>query len=99
MTERLDVDTFRPHVGTTFWLALEDGALELVLFEVTEPGGDEPRAAELPPQFSLYFRGPPHPILSQRIYHLDHDELGGLDLFLVPISTGAEGTVYEAAFA
>ena len=38
------------------------------------------------------------PALPQRIYRLEHAELGGLDLFLVPIGRDASGITYEAVF-
>ena len=50
-------------------------------------------------QFSLLFRGPVDPFLSQGTYRLDHAELGALDIFLVPIGPDAEGMRYEAVFA
>ncbi len=49
-------------------------------------------------QFSLHFRGPATPVLPQRIYRLDHPELGALEIFLVPIRRDAAGITYEAVF-
>lgn len=49
-------------------------------------------------QFSLTFRGGPDPPLPQRIYRVEHDELGALDLFLVPIGPDDVGQRYEAVF-
>jgi hypothetical protein len=37
--------------------------------------------------FSLEFRGGPDPPLPQRIYRLEHDELGAIEIFLVPIAS------------
>lgn len=48
--------------------------------------------------FRLAFLGPADPILPQRIYRLEHDALGALDIFLVPIARDAGGTTYEAIF-
>ena len=48
--------------------------------------------------FSLVFTGPPTPVLPQRIYRLEHPEMGSLDIFLVPIGIGPEGTRYQAIF-
>ncbi len=63
---------------------------EAELVEVTEiarePGGRAP--------FSLVFRGGPDPPLPQRIYRVEHDELGALEIFLVPIAPDR----YEAVF-
>lgn len=97
MLEKLTVDTFHPHVGTTFRVELGDG-LELVLGDARahegETGGPTGRS-----QFSLTFQGPPEPVLPQQIYPLDHPILGHLDLFLVPLAAGPEGATYEAVFA
>ena len=63
---------------------------EVELVEVTEiprePGGRAP--------FSLVFRGGPNPPLPQRIYRVEHDELGAIEIFLVPIASDR----YEAVF-
>jgi hypothetical protein len=61
-----------------------DGAppFEAELVEVTEiprePGGRAP--------FSIVFEGGPSPPLPQRIYRVEHEELGALEIFLVPIA-------------
>jgi hypothetical protein len=52
------------------------------------------------------FRGPLEPILPQGIYRLEHEHLGALELFIVPIgpnknANSAEGPtamLYEAVF-
>jgi hypothetical protein len=76
-------DRFRIVSGDT-------GAFEAELVEVTEiprePGGRAP--------FSLVFQGGPDPPLPQQIYRVEHDALGVLEIFLVPIATDR----YEAVF-
>ena len=49
--------------------------------------------------FSLVFKGPPHLRLSQKIYHLQHDVLGAMDIFLVPVARRDDGMCYEAIFS
>jgi hypothetical protein len=91
MLESLTVDDFRPLQGDRFRI-VPDGApaFEVELVEVTEiprePGGRTP--------FSLVFKGGPNPPLEQRIYRVEHDGLGELDIFLVPIAVDR----YEAVF-
>ena len=91
MLEDLTVDDFRPLQGHRFRIA-PDGAeaFEVELVEVTEiprePGGRAP--------FSLVFEGGPNPPLRQAIYHVEHEGLGELDIFLVPIAVDR----YEAIF-
>ncbi len=91
MLDDLTFDDFRPLLEDRFHIA-PDGApaFEVKLVEVTEiprePGGRAP--------FSLVFEGGPTPPLPQRIYRVEHDELGALDIFLVPIAVDR----YEAVF-
>ncbi len=48
--------------------------------------------------FSLLFYGPVEYPLQQRIYRLQHDRLGILEIFLVPVGRDKEGYHYEAVF-
>ena len=103
MLEALTAGTFEARIGSTFRIVRDEGpALESEL-EAVEGGGGEPaaaaRAAGLREPFSIVLRGPAEPLLPQRIYRLEHDELGPLELFLVPIGQDADGTRYEAVFA
>ena len=65
-------------------------SLELELVEVTvlprDPNGRAP--------FSLEFQGDPAFTLPQAIYRVEHERLGALEIFLVPIAHGR----YEAVF-
>ncbi|MFN2577815.1 MAG: hypothetical protein ABR607_09030 [Pyrinomonadaceae bacterium] len=88
---------FSRHLNSTFQLKLEDHTLELKLVEVKSymPGQNEQAGME---RFSIYFDGPPDVPLPQKLYHLEHANMGGLDIFIVPIA-GDEKTVrYEAVF-
>ena len=97
----LTVDLFSGRVGESFEVRTDGGdPLPVELVEATEsalPGGSGPGGQQRR-QFSLVFRGPAGPVLPQDTYRLDHDELGELDLFLVPIGPDAAGMRYEAAF-
>lgn len=100
--EWLTYDHFAPRVGDAFALAADGGApLELRLSDATqsaEPGGPGPEGQERA-QFSLLFHGPADGALAQGTYRLTHEELGELDLFLVPLGPDGAGMRYEAAFA
>ena len=88
------VETFAPHLHTTFEVGTGPGTgLSLELLEV-ERGPAHPRAL----MFSLLFRGPGAPLLPQNIYRLKHPVLGELDLFLVPVGQDEKGTSYQAVF-
>jgi hypothetical protein len=91
MLDALTPEDFRPLLHDRFRIAPDDApALEVELVEVTEiprePGGRVP--------FSLVFRGGPNPPLPQRIYRVEHEKLGELEIFLVPIAADQ----YEAVF-
>jgi hypothetical protein len=91
MLEKLTVDDFLPLQGERFRISPDEAEpFEVELVEVTEiprePGGRAP--------FSLVFQGGPNPPLEQRIYGMEHDKLGELDLFLVPIAVDR----YQAIF-
>ncbi len=84
-------DDFAREEGTTF--QVRDRATVLRLVEVspaTVTGGWE--------SFSLVFCGPTDVPLDQRIHALDHEVLGQLELFLVPLGPDAGELRYESVF-
>lgn len=100
--EWLTYDLFSGRVGERFEVQLGEGdVLPIELAEATEstePGGVGPEGQERR-QFSLLFRSPAEGVLPQGTYLVTHDDLGELDLFLVPLGPDAAGQRYEAAFA
>ena len=84
-------------LNSTFQLNLEDHTTELKLVEVKPymPGKNEQAGME---RFSIYFDGPPDRLLPQGLHHLEHADMGGLDLFLVPIAGDEKKFRYEAVF-
>jgi hypothetical protein len=100
--ETLDITTFAGRVGEMFSIALDETAnITTRLITVTAATGGSARPARGGGRtpFSLVFRSPPGAALPQRIYRVRHEELGVLDLFLVPIGPDAEGMCYEAVFS
>jgi hypothetical protein len=100
--DRLTVDDFRAAAGHAF--ALSGGGapelqLELLNARTHPPGGAPTDATGTRTPFAVRFRGPADPVLPQRIYRLEHRELGVLEVFLVPIGSDERGTRYEAVFA
>lgn len=92
MPDDITPDLFRPHVGTTFRVAVEGGEpLLLTLDEVRPHGVGHDLRAE---PFTLVFSGPHDRLAPQATLTLHHDELGSFALFLVPVEVG----VYEAVF-
>jgi hypothetical protein len=100
--EWLTYDHFAGRTGEPFDVAVgAEPDVTMILVEATlgsDLGGLGPEGQERR-QFSLVFRGPATQVLPQRTYGITHEELGELELFLVPLGPDAEGMRYEAAFA
>jgi hypothetical protein len=89
--DSLSVADFAPLRGDRFRIAPDDSPpFDVELADVTEI----PREPRGRAPFSLEFRGGPSPPLPQRIYRVQHDDLGAIEIFLVPIASDR----YEAVF-
>jgi hypothetical protein len=103
MLEQFTLDTFTPHVGTSFRVHVEGAApIQFVLEWATEvpvSGWRPGEAAEHRTPFSLQFLGPPGFILQQAIYTFEHEKIGTFEIFIVPISQDAKGVSYEVVFS
>jgi hypothetical protein len=86
----LSADTFEPHIGTPFGVG--DGYLTLAEVVRDARSVGAPRAEPFTLRFELAAGS--DGALDQRIHTLRHDELGEVELFLVPIGP----TSYEAVF-
>ena len=99
MGERpLVIEDFADKVGDLFAIG-EDGwpAIPLTLVEA-EPLPERMAKRGARPPFSLIFLGKDPRVLPQRLYRLEHDRMGALTIFLVPIGKDAEGVSYQATF-
>ncbi|HKR65236.1 MAG TPA: hypothetical protein VJZ00_16005 [Thermoanaerobaculia bacterium] len=96
MLDQVTVETFEPHVGTSFWLHEQGHKVEMRLTRVGKVMESE--AARLHrTAFSLFFLGPLR--LPQKIYRLTHDAFADpIDIFIVPVGTEGNAYVYEAVF-
>jgi hypothetical protein len=100
--EPLTLGVFTPHVGNGFRVRLDaTRVLEVELAEaktIAGPqGGVAQRAGEREP-FALYFKGPGDSVVPQGTYRIEHDAIGGHDIFIVAIGPGRGGMIYEAIF-
>jgi hypothetical protein len=93
--EDLSHAMFAARVGEPFAIT-GPATLELSL-EEANLGAEPPDAGRRP--FSLIFRGPQRPLLAQQIYRMEHEALGALEIFIVPVSCDASGARYEAVFS
>lgn len=102
MIDKASASTFSAYLNHKFRMCLGAAVvLELALAEISEAPPTVAKAATAHGRrapFSLLFRGPMEPIMPQRIYTLEHPELGRFDLFLVPIGPDGTGMRYEAVF-
>lgn len=94
-------ELFARRIGEQFALVTETETLHLVLAEtwVSREGGGLGPEGQNRQQFSLIFDGPRGAGVPQGTYRLAHDELGDLELFLVPVGVHEGHLRYEAAFA
>ena len=73
------------------------GAVAVELVEVDTHSTFDPDRQSRPP-FSILFIGKPEPALAQGVYRMHQEQLGSMELFLVPIGLDAKGMHYEAVF-
>ena len=89
---QFDRDKFVKELGSAFILKAAEGhAVSVELIEVSD-------VKERPNQlsFSMLFRVPENYTVDQGLYDLVHENLGAIQLFLVPIIPTADGNVLEA---
>jgi hypothetical protein len=101
MPEILNEEDFTKQLGTKFRVLLEtEGAPEVSLeLDSVEPFPTLPHSRSDVERFSVYFYGAGDFFLPQRIYKLAHEQMGELDIFLVPIAQDQRGFRYEAVFS
>ena len=96
MTAPLTEAEFSKHVNTKFRVAGEP-PVELELTEVKGYLSKENEQTGME-RFSAFFVGPPNRYLEQRMYAIEHEQMGAFELFLVPVSQDQSGFRYEAVF-
>lgn len=99
MTTRPEVGAFQERLNQKFRMGLGAGnALELELIGVRDLGRRRTSDGSELSCFALTFRAPTRSAAPQAIYNVEHDTLGALEIFLVPIGPDALGMRYEAIF-
>jgi hypothetical protein len=87
--QTLTAGDFRPYQNTRFRLtggsppSRSPASIEAELVEVTEQGASAPGTVRTP--FSVLFHGPLEPVMPQGIYRVEHEQLGTMELFIVPV--------------
>jgi hypothetical protein len=67
-------------------------------FELVEVRVLRPNSSANGRPFALLFHGPTSPVLAQKLYPMEHDRLGSLTIFVVPVGQDATAVRYEAVF-
>jgi hypothetical protein len=98
--DKLQTSDFLPYLHQTFRIRLDAEGVEpidLELVSVKETGSGS--GPEVRQPFSLHFLGPVSPhYLQQGIYPLEHEPMGTLELFIVPLGPEGGRMRYEAIF-
>jgi hypothetical protein len=83
--QMLTAEDFRAVQGSRFRLTggSPPESVETELAEITEHVAGVPGPFRTP--FSILFHGPLQPVLPQGTYRVEHEQLGTLDLFIVPV--------------
>jgi hypothetical protein len=98
MPAKTSEESFRENLNTKFRVRAEAPRpveLELVEVKSYEPGENEQHGME---RFSLFFRGPADIFIPQGTYSLEHERMGTLDIFIVPVKRDEQGFRYESVF-
>jgi hypothetical protein len=99
MLDALTADHFATLIDTEFRLFPEADAEAALPFRLTAVDRLASSGTGARPEpFSLIFDGPDQPLLAQRIYHLEHDAMPALDIFLVPVARAGNRVRYQAIF-
>lgn len=94
MLDELSRTDFAEHLNTKFRIIFDaEQSLEVELIEITE-GTVTPRQE----MFSLLFLGPNETPFTQGMCRMEHERMGELSLFLVPVGKDQRGLLYEAVF-
>ena len=95
MLEHLTMDALSAQLNTRFRIGVEpEKMVELELVEV-QAHGDVPGQSG---RFSALFRGALDFFLPQSTYRMEHEQFGGVEIFIVPVRRNDEGIYYEAVF-
>jgi hypothetical protein len=86
--------SFTEHVDSTFEVIdIPPTPFELTLVRVVEHVKTEHNEA-----FSVFFQGPVERFMPQGTQKIRHEQLGELEIFLVPVAKTKDGFEYEAVF-
>jgi len=96
---RYSHEAFQPHINSIFYIPFENGYIAKLSLRKIEILPEWAYEGKLMQPFSLYFEDfGPHE-LEQATYFMNHDILGEVDLFIVPLGRSSRnGSIYQAVF-
>lgn len=94
MLDDFTIDSLTEQIGAIFEVVSE----EKIIFTVTLEKINIHIQTKQHQNFSLQFRGPLRPSITQGIQTIVHPKFGTSEIFLVPIAKDADGYLYEAVF-
>jgi hypothetical protein len=98
LDRQLVFEDFSDKVGGIFVIR-DDGVPDIALtLKQADPLNPAFGMKGVRPPFSLIFLAAEPSVLPQRLYRLEHERLGAVTIFLVPIAKDAEGVRYQATF-
>lgn len=92
----LTLEHFAERINDSF-ISLGDENAVFVLLEASALQGATPEATQRGP-FSLLFRNSSAILFEQKIFQMQHEVLGVMGIFLVPVARDSEGFLYQAVF-
>lgn len=96
MLARLKSSNFLPYIGQKFDLCIDKAEfLEVELIEVSDYPHQNLNTGR---PFSLIFRLPKGLFVPQETYTFKQNQIGKLDLFIVPIGSDDKGQLYQVVF-
>ncbi len=94
--DELTLESFSPHVGSVF--LLRDGEADTPLTPVAADALPAPPGDRGRPPFSSSFMGRRSRSHPQETVTFEHDAMGRLEMFIVPVGQDARHTRYQAIF-
>lgn len=84
---------FEAQVNTNFKMFVDENAFDLTLVEFKSIISNQRQEC-----YSLLFHAPQDAPVYQSMFRLEHETLGAMDIFLVPVKKDEGGIKYEAVF-
>ena len=96
----ITVETFEGREGERFWITFADAELDLELAVVHRAPDNWGSSGKRKP-FSLIFHGTLEHVLPSQIWPLEHEEIGRLEVFMVPVGPNQANDAmrYEVVFS